>query len=68
MSATEIVEIKCGRWQQALDAALKEAGKSLADAESAPKGVEWKFTIARKLRTTIRKTGSGRSMFARSEE
>jgi hypothetical protein len=36
-----------------LDAARKEAGKSLADAESAPKGVGWKVAIARKLRTTV---------------
>ncbi|MEN9635572.1 MAG: hypothetical protein RL077_3976 [Verrucomicrobiota bacterium] len=34
-----IAEIKCARWQQALDAAFKEAGKSLADAASAPKGI-----------------------------
>jgi hypothetical protein len=37
MSAPEIAEIKCARRQQALDAALKEAGKSMAEAEGAPK-------------------------------
>jgi len=36
-----------------LDGALKTAGQSLADAESAPKGVGWKVAIARKLRTTV---------------
>ena len=46
-SATEIAEITCARWPQALDAAFKEAGKSLADAASAPKGVGWKVAIAR---------------------
>jgi hypothetical protein len=47
MSATEIAEIKCARWPQALDAAFREAGKSLADTASAPKGVGWKVAIAR---------------------
>ncbi len=53
MSPTEIAEIKCARWPQALDAAFKEAGKSFADAESAPEGVGWKVAIARTLRTTV---------------
>ena len=53
MSAKEIAEIKCARWQQVLDAALIEAGRSLADAESAAKGAGWKVAIARKLRTTV---------------
>ncbi len=53
MSATEIAEIKCARGQQALDAALKEAGKSFSDAASAPKGVGWKVAIARTRRTTV---------------
>ena len=53
MSATEIAEIKCARWQQALDAAFKEARKYLADAASAPKGVEGKAAIARTRRTTV---------------
>ena len=53
MSATEIAEIKCARWQQALDAALKEAGKSWADAASAPKGVGGKVAIARTRRTPV---------------
>ena len=53
MSAAEIAEIKCARWPQALDAAFREAGKSLADAVSAPKGVGWKVAIARTLRTTV---------------
>ena len=52
MSATEIAEIKCARWQQALDAAFKEAGKSWADAAIAPKGVGGKVAIARTRRTT----------------
>jgi REP element-mobilizing transposase RayT len=53
MSATEIAELRSARWQQALDAALQEAGKSLTDVESAPKGVGWKVAIARQLRTTV---------------
>ena len=53
MSATEIAEIKCARWQQALDAAFKEAGKSWADAASAPKGVGGKVAIARTRRTPV---------------
>lgn len=53
MSVTEIAGIKCARWQQTLDAALKDAGKSFADAESSPKGAGWKVAIARELRTTV---------------
>lgn len=51
MSAAEIAEIKCARWQQALDFALQASGKTLADAELAPKGAGWKIVIARSLRT-----------------
>ena len=36
-----------------MDAALKEAGKSWADAASAPKGVGWKVAIAGARRTTV---------------
>ena len=53
MSATEIAAIKCARGQQAADAAFKEAGKSLANAASAPKGVGRKVAIARTRRTTV---------------
>lgn len=53
MTAAEIAEIKCVRWQEALDAALKCAGKSLAEAASAPKGANWKISIARELRAKV---------------
>ncbi|MGH7957616.1 MAG: transposase [Opitutaceae bacterium] len=53
MSAAEIADVKCARWQQALDAALEEAGKSLLDAKHAPKSIEWKVDIARKLRARV---------------
>ena len=53
ISAAEIAEIKSARWQQALDAALNDAGKSLADAESAPKDAGWKVAISRNLRTSV---------------
>lgn len=53
MTATELYELKSARWQQALEAALQKAGKSLRDAEHSPKGIDWKVTIARSLRTSV---------------
>ncbi len=49
-SARQLSELKEARFAQTLAAALKEAGKTPADAQAEAKGVVWKRVIAHRLR------------------
>jgi len=53
MSLPEQQELRIERWRHALELALREAGRSLAETERSPKGAAWKIAVARKLRHTV---------------
>lgn len=52
LAAKELIELKQAGCDRALDALLKLAGKTLADAAKERKGVAWKVNIARILRAS----------------
>ena len=50
LSQSEVKELQSERWEQALESALQESGRTSAEPASAPKSARWKRTFARKLR------------------
>ena len=45
-------ELRPLQWQAALKTALRRAGKTLEQAQKAPKGAPWKIALAAHLKTT----------------
>jgi hypothetical protein len=50
IEADEVRTFKAARWSDRLDSLLSESGQTLAGAVVAPKGADWKLTIALRLR------------------
>lgn len=53
LSQAEVRELQSARWEQALESALRDNGRSLAELASSPKGAPWKQVLARKLRDEV---------------
>jgi hypothetical protein len=47
----EVAELREEIWKRALNALMRRAGKTKANALRAPKGAKWKVSIARELRS-----------------